>query len=221
MNNYIYFLLKENTPLYIGKTKNLHRRLLQHSKDKWWFFETDKILYYNFNNKTDMDIYEIYYINKYLPIFNSDTKNDKIFSYDLPEIKLNELSVAEFIKIGVYSKHTKNNRPIIHLNYFDIDNAEVIREYGKSDFEVNGNIIRVKFSNKTMTLYDYIEGIKKGFSMNSINNYAKEKLIIQINNQNYKYINNLSMIDGKLIYEPNDLLLDAINKCNCEGYNYD
>ena len=219
--NYIYMLLKDNQPLYIGKSKNLHRRLLQHSKDKWWFFNTDKILYYDFDNKTDMDIYEIYYINKFNPPFNTDTKNNSNFTHVLPDVEFKELSVVEFIKLGFYSTYTKNERPVIHMNYFDLDNAEVIREYRKSDFEVNGNVIRIKFSAKTMELYDYIEGIKKGFSIDAFNDYMKEKLTIQINNQNYKYINNLSMFDGKLIYEPNDLLLDAINKCNCEEYDYD
>lgn len=220
-SNYIYILLKEGKPLYIGKTKNLHRRLLQHSKDKWWFFAIDKILYFEFDNKTDMDIYEIYYINKYMPPFNSDVKNKESFSHELPNIEFKELSVIEFIKFGLNSNYNKSTRPIIHMKYFELDDAEVIREYKKSDFEINNNLIRVKFTAKTMDLYDYVEGIKNGFSMDLINDYLKEKLIIQINNQNYRYINNLAIIDGKLVYEPNDLLLDVINKCNYGGVNYD
>lgn len=220
-NNYIYILLKEKSPLYVGKTKNLHRRLLQHSKDKWWFFNVDKILYFDFDNKTDMDIYEIYYINKYMPPFNSDVKNEKSFSHELPNVDFKELSVIDFIKMSSYSSYNKIERPTIHLSYFEIDNAEVIREYKKSDFEVNGNVIRVKFSAKTMDLYTYIEGMKKGFPIDLINDYSKEKLTIQINNQNYKYIDSLSMVDGKLVYEFNDALFDVINECNNGELVYD
>jgi hypothetical protein len=92
MGNYIYELLnKNNEIIYIGKTKNINKRLKGHIQDKKWFDEIDKILYTDCISKTDMDIYEIYYINKYNPCYNTQSAYGCMFSQ-----KLKELEFVEF-----------------------------------------------------------------------------------------------------------------------------
>ncbi|WP_297522867.1 nucleotide excision repair endonuclease [uncultured Clostridium sp.] len=78
--------------IYIGKSKNLKLRWKQHFSieghlPKTCYSETVIIEFIKFENKTDMDIYELYLINKHNPKYNFQRKNnEKMISIILPEL---------------------------------------------------------------------------------------------------------------------------------------
>ena len=106
---YIYKLLNDsNDVLYVGKTKNLIKRITQHFNKGHLnidcYNNTKKILYCCLENQTDMDVYEIYYINIYSPLYNSEFKAESsnltntfnnIEEKTWCELKLNNLMESE------------------------------------------------------------------------------------------------------------------------------
>lgn len=96
MSFYIYKYIDNNEIVYIGQTINLIERINQHKTDKLenlndiWFFEC--------NNKTEMDSYEYFLIQKYRPklnvTFNKDygiNTDNTLFNFQEPTwIKFNE-----------------------------------------------------------------------------------------------------------------------------------
>jgi hypothetical protein len=84
---YLYRLYFNNEIVYIGKTNNLKERLSQHKKDKEFNFYD-----YYVGNKSDINLYEIYYIEKLKPIHNKDCKSKSKLNTQLKEL--------EFIKGG-------------------------------------------------------------------------------------------------------------------------
>jgi len=79
------FIDKDNNIVYVGKSKRLAARMIQH-------FRTDghlsndcydnvaSVFYCKLNTKIEMDIYEIYLIDKYRPQYNT------VFVYESNEI---------------------------------------------------------------------------------------------------------------------------------------
>ena len=104
MAHYVYkFLNKRNNVLYVGKTDNIYSRIYQHFVKGHLlpecYEQVESIEYCKLNNKTEMSIYEIYYINKYQPKFNV------CFNYgDKTQLELKEL---EWIS---YNKKIKKNK---------------------------------------------------------------------------------------------------------------
>lgn len=129
MGNYIYeFINKGNEIIYIGKTTNLNRRIRNHILDKCWFNEVNKILYAECTSRTDMDIYEVYYINKWNPCHNTQSLYNCMFSQ-----KLNELT---FIELKINLKKNKKINPkrdqrltCSNVSDFTIINYEVGNNY--------------------------------------------------------------------------------------------
>ena len=70
----IYFLYNSKKDIiYIGKSINLGSRIIQSSKEKNAKF----IKIFTVKNRADLHILELYYINTYKPIFNTDCKEDE------------------------------------------------------------------------------------------------------------------------------------------------
>lgn len=94
-SNYIYFFYDSNNILlYIGKTTNLINRLRCHfSKDNLisepWkqLVDRDKITYYQCITRTDLDVYETYFINEYNPKHNMDKVFHDNLSFNLPYLE--------------------------------------------------------------------------------------------------------------------------------------
>ena len=87
----IYRLYKNDKIIYIGKSVCIKSRLTQHKKDK-------DIDYFDFtilNNESNKNIYEVYYIDKYKPIYNKDCVEDS-----KSDIGLEELIFSNKIKLG-------------------------------------------------------------------------------------------------------------------------
>ncbi len=84
---YIYkFVDKEEHVLYVGKSKNLEQRISDHLRNKDWIKEGFKIYIANTISQTDMDIYELYYINKLKPIYNVANAYNIEFSINLADL---------------------------------------------------------------------------------------------------------------------------------------
>lgn len=84
---YIYKFIDDNKDvLYVGKTKNIEARTKSHIKNKDWIKEGCEFFVAEVTNKTDMDIYELYYINKLNPIHNVSNAHGVEFSSDLDEL---------------------------------------------------------------------------------------------------------------------------------------
>ena len=92
----LYKIYSDNFLIYLGRTKQpLKRRLHAH------FFKTakvreiniesvTKIEYAHFKTEADLNVYEIYYINKLKPILNRDDKAKDELSIKLPDVPFQE-----------------------------------------------------------------------------------------------------------------------------------
>jgi hypothetical protein len=119
MSNYIYKMVnKDREIIYIGKSIDLKQRINQHMNDKDWFHEVNQILYTKCKTQTDMDIYEIYYINKFKPKHNKASMNSDIFSLILPDLTFNEY-LFEINSKNIRSQESKNLK--LQFNTLNID----------------------------------------------------------------------------------------------------
>jgi len=110
MSNYIYKMFdKNNKIIYIGKTIDIDQRIRQHmmDKDKNWFKTVSKIYYAECLNKTDMDVYEIYYINKLVPLHNKQSANGCEFSQELNELNFVESGFNVKLELSKVNKKNK------------------------------------------------------------------------------------------------------------------
>jgi len=71
----IYFLLKNDEIVYVGKTINLYDRIMVHQKQNVKDF--DSYLFLEVDNKK-LNLSERYFINKLKPIYNNDPLTKKI-----------------------------------------------------------------------------------------------------------------------------------------------
>ena len=84
MGFYIYKYENNNGKIiYIGQTTNLKERIKQHTKDKLENF-VGKIYYFECENKTSMNSWEYFLINKYHPQYNV-VFNDNYNKIDITE----------------------------------------------------------------------------------------------------------------------------------------
>jgi len=82
-NSGVYVIYKKSDIIYIGKSKNIKKRIDQHKADK----DFDKVKSIIFKNESYIDIYEPYLINKYKPILNRDLIRSED-NFLLPDITL-------------------------------------------------------------------------------------------------------------------------------------
>ena len=73
---YVYKYIKENNIVYIGKTKNLHRRIKEHLKEK--DLVDCSIFYTECSNSVEMDLLERALIDFYKPTFNKQFNNSAV-----------------------------------------------------------------------------------------------------------------------------------------------
>ena len=110
---YIYkFINKLNEVIYVGKSKNFKSRLNQHYKSKKWIDEVFEIEIGECSTLSDMNIYEVYYIAKYKPIYNKDCKEDdditlKIEPLEFKKYEEVDLKKGETVGLDINIKYTK------------------------------------------------------------------------------------------------------------------
>lgn len=160
---YIYKMTdKSNSVLYVGKTIHLKKRLSQHKSTKKWFNEVYKIQYAKCDNETDMNIYEVYYINILSPKYNISENYKK-----QPTFKLKDLDFKEF----------KGKNYIIELKAVsDSDLGKLLRLY-------------VNFKNSEFSFKD-VENVLLNTNVRTIKNFLSrlttKKYILRIKYQIYK-----------------------------------
>jgi len=123
VNMYLYRLYNKNKEvIYIGQTTNsvelrIKRHFSNYNKyklDRLWKTEIKYYDYIELNTKSELDIYEIYYINKHKPIYNSQYKdNGKLTNRlkQLPELPFKNIdSIDGFIDIDYYAKRFKERK---------------------------------------------------------------------------------------------------------------
>lgn len=96
IKNAVYFLINDNEVVYVGKTSNGLKRIMQHNKktfNKYSFFECDK---------EKLDFYEDYYIMEYQPKYNKRYNCYRISinsAYSkLSNIITNDMNIFEFAR---------------------------------------------------------------------------------------------------------------------------
>lgn len=110
MNHIYCFYDKEGNLLYVGKTTNLPNRMSAHfstpimEKEPWKeLVDLENIVLYKCATRTDLDIYETYFISKLKPLYNKD----KLF-YDLPTFELPNIKPTIFI----YSPYKRTSKEL-------------------------------------------------------------------------------------------------------------
>ena len=80
---YVYrFINNNNTIIYVGKANNINIRISQHFSNaghllQECYAEVERIEYIELPTKIDMDIKELYYINKWKPKYNIINKQEE------------------------------------------------------------------------------------------------------------------------------------------------
>lgn len=91
MNFYIYrFINSAEQIVYIGKTNNIKNRIRQHfgrsgHLPKEYYKQVSLVECLELDNESDMNILELYFINKWKPIFNTSKKSSSILSIEIDE----------------------------------------------------------------------------------------------------------------------------------------
>ena len=116
---YIYKYVEDENIVYIGKTKYLAQRIKEHSKEDKFRNKDFSIYYFLCKNETEMNAYEYFLINKYLPALNVSCKNYNSIEITEPgwtlwintaeedrevEKPLNEYNQNDLITISEYAR---------------------------------------------------------------------------------------------------------------------
>lgn len=94
---YIYLFYNEKTLLYVGKSINIYSRFNSHKSSQKWFSEVTHIHIATCQNKIDMDIYELYYINKLNPLYNIASVNDSPPTFKITELEFEAFTIKDFL----------------------------------------------------------------------------------------------------------------------------
>lgn len=96
----IYNIYNNNNLLYVGKTNNFHTRLRNHMALQPWKNEITHIAIAECKNKIDMDIYEIYYINKLNPKYNKAIVYNESPTFEIKELNFKRFELTKFLNTG-------------------------------------------------------------------------------------------------------------------------
>lgn len=173
MNNILYKIYYGNDLVYFGRT---HQELVDRIRGHLFKVPglktidiemVSKIEFTQLNTEADMFIYEIYYINKYKPIFNKDDKACDEMSVKLPELIFKEWKTPlwekwkEEIKVQK-ENHNKELNTQANINNLREKNEAMYNngEIGESEFNKNMDTLKkqeleLKLSKKEITFAEY------------------------------------------------------------------
>lgn len=144
MKNCVYrFLNKDDEVIYVGKAKYLKQRMNTHFSESGHlpnecYKKTCKIEFISCNSISEMNIKELYYINKYKPIYNIKDKyeEDSIYSIDI----FDSLTWKKYnLRYFKYIDKVENLENIINEKDLKILNLE------KKIFDQLESILRYKY----------------------------------------------------------------------------
>lgn len=172
---YIYkFLNKENEVIYVGHTQNLNNRLKQHfgdsgHLDKAIYDEVEVVEYAEKESVNEVRIYELYYISKYKPKYNTLLLEESTMTLSLPELNFHSLKVDELKKIEF-----TNYNNVVNSIKKDLKNIEFFINWIVSNCKFNGNELG-NYTNLTKEDIDFLE------LKNKVLLESKEDILLAIN----------------------------------------
>lgn len=152
--NILYKFYYKERLVYLGRTKQpLQDRIRGHLFQKPLHRALDinrvtKIEYAEFQTEADMNIYEIYYINKLKPPFNVDDKTPDELTVKLPDVEFKEF-VCHLWDKWKYEISARNSEFRIKKDRYK--NIKQERSILRSDFKM-GQISKSEFSEKMESL---------------------------------------------------------------------
>lgn len=174
---YIYLYYCNKNLLYIGKTVNSKQRFKAHKSSSHWFKEATHIHIGKCATRADMNIYEIYYINKLKPKYNISSVTNSTPSFMLPELNFKVYTITEFMEnIDLQNKQHPSSNLILEyenilLNSIDITNNTLSildAKNNKFHWSIDKHIIRcIKITNLSLLqdLLNYI--LKHNLNLNN------------------------------------------------------
>ncbi len=107
---YIYKFVDENdNVLYVGKSRNIKSRIQSHIREKQWIKKNCKVFIAETHNHADMDIYELYYINKLNPKYNIANAYNDGFSINLIDLDFKHYKTIKENEIPKKLNNSNNN----------------------------------------------------------------------------------------------------------------
>lgn len=242
MYNVYRHLDKNEGIIYIGKSKNLLSRQRNHRDNSSWFDDINKIEYMNFCSKIEMDVAELYLINKYTPINNKKdnrgddvgivTINENWSNFDMSELKIKNKSKPKckitdnrYIKPNFLINIDRNNISSTMIECMD-KMLHFSQLYIRNIMNENFKIEDLK-DNKYKISAEYILGSRtRGnlpFMIEQIKSMSKIDIKCIDKNYNLGIVNvfkNLEYIAGEDVFEytlSNDINISLYNGNNIIG----
>lgn len=160
---YLYrFLNDDNKVIYVGKTQNLIKRMLKHFNSghlpEDCYNQVVTVQYLILKTKMDMDIKELYYINKDKPRYNAQSKHE-----DGVTIEFKEEEQWQTLSLADFSNHNKFNQVITLLEYALLKDSILLDESVDPDsFLMGMNYVKEKIA---MNLRQYIKYFSRPYEV--------------------------------------------------------
>ena len=196
--------------IYVGKTNNMNNRQSQHFSStghlpQECYAEVDKIEYIKLPTKIDMDIKELYYINKWKPKYNIKDKQEETLDLMINEIddnwiKFNTKNEKYIETLQSELRKLKRNNEIL-LSKIEISKhfEEIVNKMEDAPvfkFETGNINTKRRFTiEEIKTIYKHVKNVSfiSNIKMNEVEKY---KFVI------YNYRNDIhikELISGKII----------------------
>lgn len=173
MYNIYRHINKSGEIIYIGKSKNLLSRQRNHRDNSSWFSEVENIEYITLDSKIEMDIAELYLINKFSPINNKkDNRADmvNIVEINCEWIKFNmsELDIKNKIKFSKSSIFNSkdglklNKDLVLNIGLYEAFFLSILFDESKNETNVWFELTMERvINNYNMSRHKQDEAIKK------------------------------------------------------------
>lgn len=169
----VYFIYDEdNEIVYIGKSiSNVNNRCFDSIKERH-IHKFSKIEIRVPNSKSDVGIYEAYYISKYKPKFNKDLKIKDMLSIELSDIPIGKIYTKDYSKFKTFEYQYYTKEKVTPIEYFDNENYIVCTT--KIEKEFLEKRIFTKNSSANSAYHENLENYKDelGFYYYERNNYV-------------------------------------------------
>ena len=175
---------------------NTNSRFNSHKNSKDWFIEATHIHVGKCNNKIDMDIYELYYINKLTPPYNIASVTKSSPTFNIIDLDFKIFTINEFQNIYLSKTNKLISNPLKCKNRFEnaISSSIDITNKNPSIFDISSPKFHWYI---TKDIIRFIE----------IKNYKFLKLVI-----NYIINNNINL-ENKFKMPVDNFILDKENNC--------
>lgn len=107
---YVYMYMKDDNPLYIGRTKNLCRRLTTHCSKSKFYHVANRIMIMEFDNTVDHQIAEMHLISAMQPKYNKGYKDGIKSKLDIQLPDFEELTIEKLKGMGEVRGEAKYER---------------------------------------------------------------------------------------------------------------